>query len=372
MWRFVTIFGTAVCLTLLACKPDDGTTEEIVQEITRIDGPYNPQPYNLEIPDYLPKMIIPADNPLTVDGVELGRHLFYDPILSVDSTISCSSCHLPELNFTDNRKVSFGVNGVKGDRSSMSLINVGFSNGGLFWDGRAKTLEAQALIPVEDHREMNDNWENVEQKLRKHPTYPVLFRKAFGISDKKEITKELASKAIAQFERTLVSGNSRFDQVVYQNTEFPTDEEFRGKYLFYFEEAPIGANHPGCSHCHGGPLFTDQTFRNNGIENVATLQDFPDKGFGTVTGNAGDNGKFKVPTLRNIALTPPYMHDGRFQTLEEVLDHYSSGGHDPGNRDVNILKFTLTEQDKKDLITFLNMLTDTSFVNNPKFKSPFK
>jgi len=370
MIRLLSTFLILTLLTIFACS-DDGEMKEIEQQTTRIAGEYAPEAYELDIPEWLPDMVIPANNPMTVEGVELGRHLFYDPILSVDSTISCASCHFPELSFTDAQKVSRGVGGALGDRNAMSLANVGFNTDGLFWDGRSQTLEEQALVPIKDHREMNDSWDNVERKLSRHEKYPEMFRAAFGIEFTDELDRDLVVKAIAQFERTLISGNSRFDRVVNQNIEFPTDSEFRGFQLFFFEELPQAEEHPGCSHCHGGPMFTDQTFRNNGIENVSSMDDFPDKGLGKTTGKLFDNGKFKVPSLRNIALTAPYMHDGRFETLEEVLDHYSSGGNHAENLDPNIQPFTLTEQDKQDLINFLDMLTDTTFVNNPAFQNPF-
>ena len=250
----------------------------------------------------------------------------------------------------------------------MSLVNLAFRNNGFFWDGRSETLEEQALIPVEDHLEMNDSWENVVSKLQRNEAYPPMFRQAFGIDKKSEITKELVVKAIAQFERTLVSGYSRFDRVVWMNEGWFTDSEERGKKLFFFE--PV-TDHPGCSHCHFDPLFTDNSFKNNGLDSVGDLTEFKDLGRGGVNNNSYDNGRFKVPTLRNIDLTAPYMHDGRFATLEEVLDHYSAGGHNVINEDVNILPFALTEQQKADMIAFLKTLTDTDFINNPDFSNPF-
>ncbi len=351
-----------------ACKKDEPMKDDVEAQ-TAIDAIYNPTPYELDIPRVLPDMDIPADNQLTVAGVELGRHLFFDPILSSDSTISCASCHLPELGFSDPNALSFGVNNAIGTRNAMSLVNVGFFTRGLFWDGRSATLEAQALLPVEDHLEMNESWPNVLEKLRHHPSYPRMFREAFGIEFTDDIDETLTTKAIAQFERTLISGNSRFDQAM-RNEIFLEDEEVNGQQLYFFELSQQ-QDHPGCSHCHGGPLLTDNRFVNNGLDSVANLNGFADKGRGEVTGNFGDNGKFRVPSLRNIALTAPYMHDGRFQTLEEVLDHYASGGHAAENLDANIRPFTLTEKQKEELIAFLNTFTDEEFVNNPNFKSPF-
>ncbi len=371
----ILIFFFAFGLLITACVDDDMTADDDnmgMDDLT--DTPYDPVAYDLVVPCGFPEMQIPADNPLTVDGVQLGRFLFYDPILSGDSTMSCSSCHAPNGSFTDNLAVSVGIDGIAGRRSSMSLLNVGYFNTGLFWDGRVVTLEEQALLPVEDPIELHQTWPNIIDKFQNHATYPEMFRKAFGISTKGEITKELAAKAIAQFERTLVSsGESKYDRVRCEPGIFYEPEELVGAELFSFEEA----NHPGCTHCHKtfNQLFTDNRFVNNGLENVGStvmdLENFPDLGLGEVTGNVFDNGKFRVPSLNNIAMSAPYMHDGRFETLEDVLDHYSSGGFNSANIDPNIAAFDLTEEDKQALISFLNTLTDHAFMNNPAHQSPF-
>jgi len=368
------IFSLAVFTVLsTACSKESTPTEcdPCPDEDELIEAEYDPQPYLLDIPEWLPEPHIPADNPLTVAGVALGRRLFYDPVLSSDGSQSCASCHQPDKSFTDGLPVSTGVLGMEGERSAMALINLAFNANGFFWDGRAKTLEAQALIPVEDHVELNESWDHVETKLRRDERYPALFRQAFGISRKSEITRDLVVKAIAQFERTLISANSKFDRVVWLNDGWLSDAELRGKQLFFFEELQT-VEHPGCSHCHFDPLFTDNRYKNNGLDSVARLEDFPDPGLGGVNNNRYDYGKFRVPTLRNIALTAPYMHNGRFQTLEEVLDHYSRGGHSVENEDPNIRPFTLTERQKQDLIAFLNTLTDTTFTRNPAFQNPFE
>lgn len=362
-----------VSLAAEGCRDDDDNCTNCPNDDV-ITGEYTPQSFNLVVPTWLPPAPIPSDNLLTVDGVALGRMLFYDPILSSDSTMSCASCHKQEKAFTDGLAVSTGVLGLAGKRSAMSLANLAQNTRGFFWDGRAASLEAQALIPVEDHVELNENWENVLQKLRQHSTYPAQFRKAFGIELKSQITKELAAKALAQFQRTLISGNSRYDQVIWAQQGWLTDEEQRGLELFFieFDNTMDNVQHPGCSHCHFNPLFTDNNFRQNGIEDVPDLQSFPDAGRGLFSNNVNDNGKFRVPTLRNIDLTAPYMHDGRFATLEQVLDHYASGGHGVQNEDPNILPFTLSAQDKLDMIAFLKTLTDQTFVTNPNFSNPFE
>jgi cytochrome c peroxidase len=358
---------------VFSCKDDDTRPVPVDDDLTHI--PYNPTTYNLVIPPGFPSMIIPAANPLTQEGVELGRRLFYDPILSFDSTISCASCHQLTGSFTDNLAFSPGVGKQLGNRSTMSLINVGFFDNGLFWDGRSPDLEEQAIHPVENPVEMAENWDKVVIKLRRHKDYPAYFRKAFGIKNGSEISRELATKAIAQFERIIISANSRFDRKFYQQDPDPfllTEKEVDG-YQLYFDDlssTPKGAH---CAHCHdGGPLLTSEVYHNNGIENVATLDDFPDKGLGAITGKRIDNGKFRAPSLRNIALTAPYMHDGRFKTLEEVVEHYNSGGHFAENVQASsIQKLNLTAYEKQALVAFLHTFTDTSFYNNPALKNPF-
>lgn len=333
------------------------------------DIPYQPTPYVLERPQGYPQLEIPANNPLTVEGILLGRMLFYDPILSADSTMSCGSCHLQGSNFTDNLAVSTGIDGIPGHRSSMSLLDVAFHYNGLFWDGRSASLEEQALLPVEDPIELHESWPNVERKLRQHSTYPEAFRKAFGIDHTSELTRELAAKALAQFERTLVSsGESKFDR--YQRGEiFLSDSEYNGFAMFFdLDDAIPDAE---CGHCHALPLFTINEYRNNGIEPIGSIFEFPDNGRGLVTGEDADNGKFKVPTLRNIEFSAPYMHDGRFATLMDVINHYSSGGHRQANTDGFIYPLNLTESQKQDLLAFLLTLSDTNFLQNPAHSNPF-
>jgi cytochrome c peroxidase len=341
------------------CLPDDV-----------IIADYNPTPFNFNFPDWLIEFDIPADNPMTQEGIALGRQLFYDPILSSSQTMSCNSCHQLENSFTGGKAFNIGDSGMEGTRSSMALINLGFSDNGFNWDGKASTLEEQAINAVKDPLMLNANWSLVISRLKADVNYPVLFREAFGIERKNEMTQALAAKAIAQFERTLVSFNSRYDKVVWNNEGWFLNEEERGKSLFFKEDSQI-EEHPGCSHCHIAKYLTDNTFKNNGIDNPGNLSDFSDLGRGGVTGNLYDNGKFKVPTLRNIEMTAPYMHDGRFATLEEVLDHYSEGGHGAENEDINIRPFILTEMQKQDMISFLKTLTDTTFLHNPALESPF-
>ncbi|RMG79951.1 MAG: cytochrome C peroxidase, partial [Bacteroidetes bacterium] len=334
------------------------------------DIPYNPTPFNLVVYDSFPAINIPPDNPLTEEGIQLGRRLFYDTRLSSDNSMSCASCHLPEFSFADGKAVSKGVTMEEGTRSAMSILDAAFNENGFFWDGRAATLEEQALQPVENPIELHESWENVIQKLKADPDYPGLFRRAFGIAKTGEITKELAAKAIAQFERTIIStGNTKFDRVMRGEEEF-TDAELNGLLMWIdypFDQLPDAE----CGHCHSLPMMTTNEYLNNGLTEAPTLNDFPDLGRGAVTGLLSDNGKFRVPSLRNIELTAPYMHDGRFKTLEEVLDHYNSGGKFSPNKSELIHALGLTDEQKQDIIAFMKTFTDRDLIENPAFQNPF-
>lgn len=346
------------------------------------DIAHSPTPYDFPTPIFFPEPSLPADNPLTHEGVELGRRLFYDPILSADSTMSCGSCHNPATSFADNLKTPLGIDGEAGPRNTMPLINLAFVPSLEFnWDGKFPDLATQAIEPVENPIELHEDWDNVEEKFRNHPTYPEYFRKAFGIENSKDITRDLVTRAIEQFELTLVSSDSYYDRAVVRIEPgvFLSDNEFRGMALFQDEGADTTfAKDAQCWHCHSFGtsqietiLFTDGSFKNNGLDSVGSLTEFEDLGRGAITGDLGDNGLFRVPTLRNIALTAPYMHDGRFATLEEVIDHYADGGHPAPNVDANIPSIDLNEQDKADIIAFLHTLTDTIFTQNPAYQNPF-
>lgn len=369
---FLSVWAVSACRDIPTVDPAPGDLEAI---------PYNPQSYTILKPSFFPPIPVPADNPMTVDAVQLGRRLFYDPILSADSTMSCASCHLPAGNFTDNKATSIGIDGVAGKRSAMALLNIAYANNGLFWDGRSASLEEQALLPVEDPVELHTTWTDVVDKLRAHPQYPTLFRKAFGIRDRSDISKELAAKAMAQFERILISsGTSKFDKFTQGETDIFDDEELDG-FLMYFEEAwKYGLNLPDaqCFHCHGGITLTGNNYFNNGLDSVGSLDEFKDWGRFWVTGNPSDKGKFRAPTLRNIALSGPYMHDGRFQTLEQVVDSYARKGFGVSNEDPNLPLMginspnnTLTAEHKQAIVKFLHTLTDTVFIKNPDIQNPF-
>lgn len=329
-------------------------------------------PYSLKIPSHFPDMIIPADNPMTVEGVQLGRKLFHDKMLSSDNTISCATCHLPESGFSDPNQFSIGVNGAIGHRNAMPLVNLGWQTS-FFWDGRQKTLEDQILEPVPNPIEMHLKWKDAEVRLNNSTEYKRMFLMAYG-TDK--IDSNLVAKAIAQFLRTMISGKSKYDimykyenniafdpgdQAIFQTV---TATEWAGYDLFK------SLNGADCFHCHNGPLMQVQGMRNNGLD--AT---FTDIGFGAISGNPNDNGKFKTPTLRNIALTAPYMHDGRFATLDEVIEHYSSGiQQSPTIHPLIEYAFQggvqLDAFEKNLLKQFLLTLTDNEFVNNPDFRAP--
>ncbi|MBX7202996.1 MAG: cytochrome-c peroxidase [Bacteroidia bacterium] len=321
-----------------------------------------PLPYPLEIPKGMPQMQIPADNPLTVEGVALGRKLFYDPILSGDRTQSCSSCHRQEAAFSDaGKRFSVGIKGLNGSRNAHAIINTGFLSR-LFWDGRALGLEAQILEPVPNPLEMNLSWKEAGVRLNADESYRKEFFQAFGINT---IDSTFVAKAIAQFLRTLISADSRFDKRLRNELNLSA-EELNGYVIFNTERGD-------CFHCHpadGGRLFTDNRFHNNGLDSV-----FTDKGLFSISGNPADMGKFLTPTLRNIAFTAPYMHDGRFATLEEVIEHYNRGGIASPSTDPlmkNVGKgLNLTAKEKADLLAFLHALSDSNFVKNKNFSSPF-
>lgn len=356
---------------VIGCIPDDDNPPPVDEgDLEYI--PYASTEYNLFRPEGFPEMFIPGDNPMTEEGVDLGRHLFYDNILSKDFSMSCSSCHDPALSFTDGLARSPGVEGMLGERSSMSLINIGYEVKGLFWDGRIQSLEEQALTPVEDAIELNSDWNVVVDRLRADSMYSVRFRKAFGIKNKSQISKELAAKAIAQFERSLISYSSKYDLRFYQGQNvFLTEQELDGFAIFFDEsnsELPDGQ----CFHCHGGPNLTTSRFFNNGLTEVDSYEDFPDIGLGAVTGDISDYGKFRAVSLRNIALTAPYMHDGSIATLEEVIDFYAEGLHLFDNVDPNLIEgVELNDEEKASLLAFLHTLTDTSYLQNEAYLSPF-
>lgn len=338
-------------------------------------------PYNLVIPSNMPPMDIPADNPLTIEGVALGRFLFYEKRLSGDNGMSCASCHAPSLAFSDGKAVSKGIDSIAGTRSAMPLINLGYGQF-FFWDGRASSIEQQILEPVQNPIEMHETWPSAMSKLQADAVYPTLFQRAFGTD---QIDSLRVAKAIAQFIRTMVSGNSPFDKFRRGEATLPVDAQV-GFDLFTKEGGAIGQIIPvagstpvvgqggaDCFHCHteAAGLFTDEQFHNNGLDTA-----FSDLGRAGVTNDPSDLAKFKTPTLRNIMVTAPYMHDGRFATIDQVLDHYNEGGHASPTVDP-FMKFTDPEMElglsptkRMQIKAFLNALTDEEFLTNPAFQDP--
>ena len=347
-----------LCLPLLfnSCKKE-GCTDPIAIN-------YNPEadinngsciffsttPFIIEIPSGFPDMNITTNNPMTVEGVALGNKLFHDKILSGNGMQACASCHFQSAAFSDTNQFSTGIDGFIGDRNASTIINAGWNNSN-FWDGRASSLEEQAFEPVVNPVEMNDTWLNVEMKLNADIEYPTLFKNAFNID---YIDSNHVVMAIAQFERTLISANSKFDKYLRGETQL-TASELGGYAIFNSEKGD-------CFHCHGTQMFMDNLFHNNGLD----PEPFTDLGLGKITNNASDNAKFKTPTLRNIEFSSPYMHDGRFSTLEEVVEHYNSGGEysitvDPLMKKLGV-GLQLTNQEKQDLVAFLKTLTDSDFI----------
>lgn len=323
---------------------------------------YTPTSASLKIPTLFQQKliapVIPTSNALTEEGIALGKKLFFDKILSKDNTQSCATCHDPKKAFTDSDRFSDGIDGKLGIRNSMPLFNLAWNFDERFtWDGKELSLERQALEPVRNPIEMHSKWTNVAQKIKEHPEYPTLFKEAFG---NVKIDSTLITKALAQFERTLISGNSKFDRHLLGTTQLSPEEQ-NGFDVFMDE------TRGDCFHCHGSnnnPLWTDNKFHNNGLDAVLT-----DLGLGKVSGDPNDNGKFKTPSIRNLKFTAPYMHDGRFNTLDEVIDHYSTGLKpsptiDPLMKKVKQGGVNISNKDKTDLKAFLLSLSDNDFVNS--------
>ena len=361
------IIALLLASSIWACK-------EVTNEIPTA---FTTTPYQIDIPTTLPPANFPKDNRPAVEGVYLGRMLFYDPILSADSTQSCSSCHNQEFAFTDNGKqFSEGIEGKLGGRNSMPIFNMQWHLDGFFWDGRAELLRHQALLPIQDPLEMNETLDNMLVKLNNSEMYKEHFKKAF---DADEIDEELVSKALEQFMNIIISGNSKFDRVQLGLEEF-TPQESVGQIVFNSESVPlseeVNPNNPtnfggDCFHCHGNSLFMRRELINNGLDSVLT-----DMGMGDVTGKETDNGKFKTPSLRNIEKSGPYMHDGRFNTLEEVIDFYLTGAHasspniDPSMHALQEDVY-LSPEHKEALVSFLMTLTDETYLTNTEYSNPF-
>ena len=313
-------------------------------------------PYRLKVSRTFPRPSLPTDNPLTEEGVALGRQLFHDTSLSVNGTQSCASCHQAAAAFTDpGRRSSVGAEGTAGTRNTMPLANLAWQTS-FFWDGRAALLREQVLMPVTNPLEMHESLTNMVRKLGRAAQGPT-FAAAFGTP---EITADRVARALEQYLLTLTSHGSKFDRVLAGTAVFDAEEQ-RGFELFHTENDPrrgqVGAD---CFHCHGGPLFSDFTFHNNGLDAEGGAKDL---GRRLVTGDRADTAKFKTPSLRDVALTAPYMHDGRFATLGEAVAHYCTGVRRSGTLDPNLAKhpdggIALGTADQAALVAFLRTLTD--------------
>ncbi|MBC7425879.1 MAG: cytochrome-c peroxidase [Bacteroidia bacterium] len=327
-------------------------------------------PYNLEFGAF-PQPLIAIDNPLTVEGVKLGRMLFYEKMLSSNNQMNCASCHNQKTAFSDTNRLSIGVLGLPGKRQAMSAFNMAWNSNEFFWDGRAHLLRDQSLKPIQDSLEMHETLPGVIAKLQSSNNYPPQFKKAFG---SEEITSERMSKALEQFMNSIVSYRSKYDDYLAGAATLTQIEE-RGRFLFFTEFNPAFPNASGadCQHCHGGSNFENDKYANNGLDNDAGISDI---GRQKVTNNNSDKAKFKVPSLRNVELTFPYMHDGRFKTLEEVVEHYnlvtnSSTLDGSFQQQLPNGGLKLTANDKAALVAFLKTLTDYKLTTDSRYSSPF-
>lgn len=327
-WPFpIAVMGL---LVLSSCRKETGTE------------PMGDAPFALQLPPGFPMPAVPADNPLTRASVELGKALFFDPRLSRDATVSCASCHLPSKAFSDPARLSVGIEGRTGFRNSPSLGNVGY-HAAYFRDGGVPTLEQQVIAPIHDVVEMDHDINRVASLLREEEPYRTLSRAAYG----RELDAWVVTRAIANYERTLISGWSRYDRYIQGDLNALTEQELRGLALFNSEEL-------NCTACHSGFDLSDHAYHNVGQYFDYTM----DPGRGRITLRPEDVGRFKTPSLRNVALTAPYMHDGSMPTLKHVIDHFASGGLPHPNRDLEMRTFTITKEEKADLIAFLASLTD--------------
>lgn len=341
MVKFLTGF-VLLTLTLSSCNPEED------------DDPLNAPSLDFYVPTGFPQPVYSfSNNPISKNGFELGRKLFYDPILSRDSTISCGSCHQQFTAFAHaDHRLSHGIDDQLGKRNSPGLFNMAWFPS-FMWDGGVNHIEVQPLAPIANPVEMDEDIANITVKLQRVEAYRNLFKRAFG-SD--SITLQNTLLAMTQFMGRMISDNSAYDRYRLGNGQFNAAET-RGLALF----------RANCSSCHAEPLMTDMQFRNNGLDSVFRK----DAGRAHITQLPQDSGKFKVPSLRNVALTYPYMHDGRFQTLERVLDHYSSGIRNSPTLDPLLQQpISLSQQDKSDIIAFLNTLTDHAFISDSRFSEP--
>lgn len=350
----------ALCAIFAACGPKDPVEQPAV---------FDPTVFDFKIGDF-PDPELPADNRPTNAGVLLGRMLFYEKLLSKDGSQACADCHRQADGFSDSTRFSIGVEKLPGKRQAMPAMNLAWHKNGLFWDGRAQLVRDQALKPIQDPLEMNESLANVVAKLSAEKKYTDQFIRAFGDATVNEARIGLA---IEQFEFTMISNDSKFDRWQRGTTSFTAAEE-RGRKLFFTEFDPFG-NERGaeCFHCHAGHNFSNDEFMNNGLD--ADGQQI-DPGRQKVTSDPADKARFKTPSLRNIERTAPFMHDGRFSTLEQVIDHYNNGAKSSATVEF-LMQYNLqpgglglTASEKNDLVAFLKTLTDEAFLTNRAFAKP--
>lgn len=378
----------------LACSPDkDGSNYRSSIDVNLQETIYLklktglangdiPVKYNLRLPPGTPDFPDNPQNPLTSAGRELGRWLFYDPITSGNGEMSCSSCHRQELAFTDGKKESPGIHGETVGRNSMSLVNLAWGRA-FFWDGRVDSLEKQATMPIENKKELDLPLSRLIGRLKAHPVYPRMFVLAF--SDDPEISEQNIGRALAQFMRSLVSFGADLDQVRRVEIGVTPTENVKAELLKFHPDnidpetrAAINL----CGNCHSGANYGDPRVFGAlyGGTRLASngLDADPEPAYGEVTGRKHDQGKFKIPSLRNVEVTAPYMHDGRFATLEKVLDHYSLHIQDAPNLDPALKKkgkperFEFSPRVRKNIITYLKLMTDPSFTTDERFSNPFR
>jgi len=328
-----------VIISVIGCQK-----EKIEEECAAVD-----ETFTVIVPDHFPPLPVPADNPLTEARVELGRRLFFDTRMSRNNTISCATCHLQSAAFTDNLAVSVGMDGLLTERNAPSLGNVAYQPR-LFAEGGVPNLEIQVLAPIAAENEFDHDVVSIEADLQLDDVLNELSLRAFN----RPIDIFTITRSLASFQRTMITGNSRYDQYLTGQVEL-NESELRGLELFFSDEL-------NCSTCHNGHNFTDGDYHNIGLEEV-----YADEGRFRITSDENDKGKFKTPSLRNIEKTAPYMHNGSIETLEQVIEHFNTGGLGHQNQSPLVESLSLTDQDKLDLISFLNSLTDESFLNNPEF-----
>lgn len=342
---FLVALVILITLFVVGCSQEKVQTTQAGKGVMPIG-----KPVTIKAPLGLPPVPIPPDNPPTAETIQLGRRLYYDPILSVDNTVSCATCHRPDAGFADPNPVSTGVQGKKGGRNSPTVLNSAYF-GQQFWDGRSPSLENQAEGPVQNPVEMANTLQNVVDKLNADPSYREQFSKAWGPGP---ITYQMVEKSIASFERTVVAGNSPFDRWKYGHDEKAVSPAVKRGFVVF-----TSANKGNCAACHTVgeqyALFTDNKFHNIGVG--VHSDKFADDGLFAVTHNEADRGKFKTPSLRNIAHSSPYLHDGSLTDLKQVVDFYIGAGNSNPNLDKNIrvLDF-LTGQERADLQAFLESL----------------